>query len=101
MRYMFMIIVLFALSACQLTGGQTDYTLEPIVLGGETVCCKVHVLNSKDYESLKFKLVKSKDGTMQVELYEQGVSASDPAAVMSTNQGKTLDVLKELISKTN
>lgn len=101
MKHMLVILVLFSLSACQLTGGQTNYTLEPIVLNGETVCCKVHVLNSKDYDSLKFKLVKSKDGMVEVELVEKGVSASDPAKVMSLNQGKMLDLMKEAIPKNN
>lgn len=100
---MFKLIMLAAalcISGCTLTGGQTEYTIEPVIMAdGSTVCCKVRVFNSKDYDKLKFKLVKQSDGSITVELDEKGVSASTPAAVMSENNGKLLDAVNGVVSK--
>jgi len=94
-------IILLLLSGCQMLSGvmgQTEYTVEPIVLAdGTVVCCKVNVFNSKDYENFKFKLKKNVDGTIEVTLDEKGVNASDPATVNAQNQGKMLDTITGLL----
>lgn len=90
----------FMLSACALTGGKTTYIIEPIKVGsGEVICCKVTVNNSKDYKRLKFSLEKKPDGTIKVSLDESGVSASDPAAIAASRQGKLLDAVAAIIPK--
>lgn len=92
-----MLIMATFLSGCLLTSGQTEYTLKPVVVGGETVCCEATVYNTKDYEALQFKYTKNADGSMSVTLDEVGVSASDPAAVAAQNNSKLLDAVTSLI----
>ena len=92
------IVILTTLSGCVSITGETDYTLEPMKLpSGEVVCCKAHIRNSKDYDKLQFKMVKKPDGTIEVELVEKGVSASDPATVNAENQQKLLDIMTKVI----
>lgn len=91
-------VVSLTFSACTLTGGETAYTIEPVPTGGgDIVCCKVTVNNTKDYDKLKFRLDKRPDGSISVSLDESGVSASDPAAVASANQSKLIDAVTKLI----
>lgn len=95
-----LMIVLLSLSGCASLGGQTNYTVEPIVKqDGTVICCKATVHNSKDYDSLKFKFVMKKDGTIEAVLDEKGVNASDPAAVMADSNGKMLDAINALLPK--
>ena len=87
-----------ALSGCLSNGaGETAYTVEPIPTNEGLVCCKVDVKNTKNYDKFKFKLVKQADGSMTVELTEDGVNASDPAAVQAENNSKLLDAVTKLI----
>lgn len=89
---------ILALSGCISTGaGETAYTVEPVELAGGPVCCKIDVKNTKNYDKFKFKYVKTVDGGMTVELTEQGVNASDPAAVQAENNSKLLDAVTKLI----
>jgi len=86
------------LSACVMTSGTTEYSLEPIVTDtGDVICCKANVYNSKDYDKLKFRLTKNADGSMTVTLDEEGVSATDPAAVAAENNAKLIDTVTQLI----
>ncbi len=86
------------LPGCALTGGTAAYTLEPVAVGGgNVVCCKVTIHNSKDYDKFKFEIEKKPDGTIIVSLDERGVSSSDPAAVASENQSKLIDAVTKLI----
>lgn len=92
---------ILALSGCTLTGaGETAYTVEPISTPGGLVCCKVDVKNTKNYDKFKFKLVKNTDGSMTIELNEDGVNASDPAAVQAESNSKLLDAVTKLIPLT-
>jgi hypothetical protein len=85
------------LSGCMMTSGTTEYSLEPLIVNGEAVCCKAHVYNTKDYQKLQFKFKKNADGSMTVTLDEDGVSASDPAAVAAQNNSKLLEAVTSLI----
>ncbi len=98
MKVVFMIFVPL-LSGCALTAGETAYTVEPVETAAGLVCCKVNVKNTKNYDKFKFKLIKQADGGMTVELTEEGVSASDPAAVQAENNNKLLDVVTSIIPK--
>lgn len=87
-----------ALSGCMMTSGTTEYSLEPIVTdAGKVICCKAHVYNTKDYDKLKFRYKRNADGSMTVSLEEEGVSASDPAAVAASNNAKLIDTVTQLI----
>ena len=101
MKNIILALTIMLLSGCQMLGGmmgQTEYTVKPFALAdGTIICCEAHIFNSKDYDRLKFKLVKKPDGTIEVTLDETGVSASDPATVNAVNQGKMLDTITSLI----
>ena len=96
------ISILFAvvMSGCSVLNqsGVTEYTLTPIKTeSGEVVCCEATVFNSKDYEKLRFVLKKNPDGTIEVELDESGVSASDPVQIQTQNNAKLLDAVTSII----
>ena len=105
MKIILLLLASFLLSGCEslkaLGGaGQTEYSVEPIVTeAGKTICCKVNIYNSKDYEKLKVKIIKKPDGTIEVSLDESGVNSSGPSAVMGENQGKLLDAITSIIPK--
>ena len=95
------IVLLLLLNGCLSTSGESAYTVKPIELeSGKIICCDVRVNNTKDYDKLKMKLVIAKDGTINFELNEDGVSASDPAAVQAENNAKLLDATLKLIPLT-
>lgn len=89
------------LSGCITTGsGESAYTVKPIELSsGKIICCDVNVNNTKDYDKLKMKLVIGADGTIEFELNEDGVSASNPALIQAENNAKLLDAVTSIIPK--
>ena len=92
------VLITLSLTGCIATSGTTEYSLKPMeTSGGDLVCCEAHVYNTKDYEKLKFKFIKNADGSMTVTLDEDGVSASDPAAVQAENNSKLLDAVSSMI----
>ena len=98
-KIMMLLVVSMVLSGCSLMG-TTEYSLKPIeTKSGEIVCCEAVVYNSKDYQKLKFKFTKNTDGSMTVSLDEEGVSASDPAAVAAKNNTALLELTREAIKK--
>ena len=85
-------------SGCLSTAGESSYTVKPLeVSGGKIICCEVVVNNTKDYEKLNVKLKMKKDGTIDFELNENGVSSSNPAAVQAENNSKLLDAFNSII----
>lgn len=100
MKYLFTILFALTLTGCLSTSGTTEYSLKPIeTSSGELVCCEATVYNSKDYEQLKFKFKKNQDGSIDVQLDESGVSASDPAQIQSQNNAKMLDAIMQIIPR--
>jgi hypothetical protein len=93
------LVLLASLSGCGLfRSGITEYSLKPIENSkGEMVCCEATVYNSKDYDKLKFKFSKNADGSMTVNLDEDGVSASSPSQVQAENNSKLLDAVTSII----
>lgn len=98
MKILTILFMLLLVGCSSNQSGVAEYELEPVTDdNGNTVCCKVTVHNSKDYEGISFKMVKKKDGSLQVELEEIGVSASDPAAIAAQNNAKLLEVLGRMV----
>ena len=64
------------LSACTSLqhAGMAEYTVKPMIIDKQTVCCEVSVKNGKEYASLKAKVIKKGDD-YSVELEEQTVQA--------------------------
>lgn len=98
------VILGVAIAACltgclSTTGGETEYTIKPIeTSGGKLVCCAATVYNTKDYQKLKFKFIQKADGSMELTLDEDGVSASTPMAVMSESNKNLSEAVKGLIN---
>lgn len=92
-------VAIASLSGCVLTGGNVDYTVKPVIneVTGEVICCEAEVYNSKDYDKLELLVEKGADGSITVKLKEEGVSASDPAAVAAANNAKMLEMMQQLI----
>lgn len=76
MKTLPLVLVALSLSACSAlqTAGVADYSVKPIVIGKETVCCEVSVKNGKEYASLKARITKT-GNDYSVELEEQAVQA--------------------------
>ena len=70
------IALALALTGCASlqNAGMAEYSVKPMVIDKQTVCCEVTVKNGKEYASLKAKVVKKGDDYI-VELEEQAVSA--------------------------
>ena len=71
-----LLLAILPLAACSSlqNAGMAEYTVKPMVIDKQTVCCEVSVKNGKEYASLKAKVVKKGDD-YSVELEEQAVSA--------------------------
>ena len=71
-----LMLSLLPLAACSSlqNAGMAEYTVKPMVIDKQTVCCEVSVKNGKEYASLKAKVVKNGDD-YSVELEEQAVQA--------------------------
>ena len=71
-----LILSAFALSACSSlqNAGMAEYSVKPMIIGEQTVCCEVTVKNGKEYASLKAKVQKT-GNDYSVELEEQTVQA--------------------------
>ncbi len=97
MKGMLVLLISMLVSGCSLPfakpAGSASYTIEPIVIDGKTICCRATVLNSKDYQGLKFSLKRLPDGGMEVALDEKGVDSSTPSSIAAEGQGKLLDAL--------
>jgi hypothetical protein len=93
-------LAVLILSGCATGAGQTEYTIEPAEMSdGTTVCCKVHVFNSKDYDRFKFKLNKGADGSLIIELDETGVSSSNPAEIQADGNSKIAEAITSVVDK--
>jgi len=70
------VVAIALLSGCASlqTAGIAEYTVKPIVIDKQTVCCEVSVKNGKEYASLKASIKKTGDD-YSVELEEQTVMA--------------------------
>jgi len=81
-------------SGCTPSHGKINYTLKPVMdKTGTVVTYEVNVKNSKDYESLKLKIVKDADGSLELTLDEVGVSASNPVSAALEGQAALIDIL--------
>ena len=76
MKTITLTLAVSSLAACSSlqNAGMAEYTVKPMVIDKQTVCCEVVVKNGKEYASLKAKVVKKGDD-YSVELEEQAVSA--------------------------
>ena len=92
--------IAMAVSGCSMLGlsmGETAYSMKPIKIDGELICCELIANNTKDYEGVDFTYEKDKDGAIKMSYKVEGVSATDPATVMQQNQAKMLDLFGALI----
>lgn len=56
------------------SAGVAEYTVRPIVIGEQTLCCEITVRNGKEYASLKASIRKT-GNDYSVDLEEQAVQA--------------------------
>lgn len=54
--------------------GVASYSVKPMRLDGETVCCEIEVANGKEYAALDLKFKRTEAG-FEFELRERGVAA--------------------------
>lgn len=76
MKMILIALAALILSACSSLqhAGMAEYSVKPMVIDKQTVCCEVTVKNGKEYASLKAKVIKKGDD-YSVELEEQSVQA--------------------------
>ena len=76
MKLILIALTALFLSACASLqhAGMAEYSVKPMVIDKQTVCCEVSVKNGKEYASLKAKVIKKGDD-YSVELEEQTVQA--------------------------
>ena len=76
MKPLILAVLALLLGACSSlqNAGMAEYSVKPMVIDKQTVCCDVVVKNGKEYASLKAKVVKKGDD-YSVDLEEQAVSA--------------------------
>ena len=75
--------------------GLAEYTLKPMVIEKQTVCCEVTIKNGKEYASLKAKVIKKGDD-YSVELEEVTVQAFAGQARTAEVVGKTVEAAASL-----
>ena len=76
MRLALVLLCSLLLTACASlqSAGVAEYTVRPIVIGEQTLCCEVTVRNGKEYASLKARIRKT-GNDYSVDLEEQVVQA--------------------------
>ena len=76
MKTLMLTVLALLLTGCASlqNAGMAEYSVKPMVIDKQTVCCEVTIKNGKEYASLKAKVVKKGDD-YSVELEEQAVSA--------------------------
>jgi uncharacterized lipoprotein NlpE involved in copper resistance len=93
-------LAVLILSGCTNRAGQTEYDIAPFEKSdGTTICCKIHVFNSKDYDRLKFIYNKGSDGSLVIELDETGVSSSNPAEIQADGNSKIAEAITSVVDK--
>lgn len=91
------IALALALTGCASlqNAGMAEYSVKPMVIDKQTVCCEVTVKNGKEYANLKAKVIKKGDD-YSVELEEQAVSAFAGQARTAEVVGKTVEAAASL-----
>ncbi len=90
----------FFLAGCKTlnSSGYSSFDATPYVINpatGETACCSVHVVSGKEYSTLTAHVSKSSDGSISVDLNENGTKAfqgqqiAGNVAENATNVAKT------------
>ncbi len=92
MKVLILAILARLLGACSSLqpAGMAEYTVKPMVIDKQTVCCEVSVKNGKEYASLKAKVIKKGDD-YSVELEEQAVSAFAGQQKAAETVGKAIE----------
>jgi hypothetical protein len=102
-KRLFLTRLALPLAAAVLTGcaslqyaGSADYSIEPVKIGDETVCCKVRVRNGKQIDSVRVHAEKRGDD-YTFDLEETGVKAfagqGIAAGAVSDTAGNVLPAL--------
>lgn len=76
MKTLMLTVLALLLTGCASlqNAGMAEYSVKPMIIGEQTVCCEVVVKNGKEYASLKAKVQKTGDDYLVV-LEEQTVQA--------------------------
>ena len=92
MKMILIALAALILSACSSlqNAGMAEYSVKPMVIDKQTVCCEVSVKNGKEYASLKAKVIKKGDD-YSVELEEQAVSAFAGQQKAADTVGKAIE----------
>lgn len=87
--------VIFLLAACAMLisgctslqgAGIASYSVKPMLLNGEQICCEVTMLNGKEYAELKVDIVRE-GGKWSVHLDEKGVAAFQGQSISASAVG--------------
>lgn len=91
------IALALALTGCASlqNAGMAEYSVKPMVIDKQTVCCEVTIKNGKEYASLKAKVIKKGDD-YSVELEEVTVQAFAGQARTAEVVGKTVEAAASL-----
>ena len=92
MKTLMLTVIALLLTGCASlqNAGMAEYSVKPMVIDKQTVCCEVVVKNGKEYASLKAKVVKKGDD-YSVELEEQAVSAFAGQAKAADTVNKAIE----------
>lgn len=92
--------LLLAVTGCSFIesdAGKAHYSMTPVIVDGQVVCCAVDIRNAKDIGRVKASVTKLPDGSLEVTLEEEGVQASGPMGAMIQQQAATTDLIRSLI----
>lgn len=99
-KIVLLFLLLAVLSGCSLIegrAGQAHYTMEPVVVGDQVICCKVDIFNAKDIGKITATAHKLDDGSYEIILSEEGVNSSAPMEIMANQQKEMMQLLMQMV----
>lgn len=78
--------------------GLAEYSIKPMMIDKQTVCCEVVIKNGKEYAALKAKIIKTGDN-YSVELDETGVAAFKGQEIVGSAVGSTVTSASSVANK--
>jgi hypothetical protein len=87
---LFWVAIALALPGCA-SWGTSHYAVEPFILDGKQICCRIVIENGKEIGQLKARFKKTGED-WDISLQEEGVKAFEGQAIAS-------DLLKDVVPK--
>lgn len=96
MEIALILLLAFTLSGGINPPGVADYSVKPISVDGEIVCCEVKLYNSKDIGGLELEFEKT-DGNYKIKLKERAVDSSTPSAARGEANAAVINGVAPLV----